>query len=123
MRSDEKKLVMECVHEDFVRQIRQSDIHQQLQPLDVNLLRRYLDAGALVVVLISSYRLNQNKSPHWVLLVSISDTFVYFHDPDIDWDDDKTLTDSLYIPVTHKEFNRLLGYGKARYQAAVILNR
>lgn len=123
VRSDEKKLVIECVHQDFVQQIAQSDIHQQLIPMDVNLLRNHLDAGALVVVLISSYRLNQNKSPHWVVLVSISDTFVYFHDPDIDWDDDKTLTDSLYIPVTHKEFNRLLGYGKQRYQAAVVINR
>ena len=123
VRSEEKKLVIECVHQEFVQQISQSDIHQQLQPMDVNLLRSHLDAGALVVVLISSYRLNQSKSPHWVLLVSISDTFVYFHDPDIDWDDDKTLTDSLYIPVTHKEFNQLLGYGKPRYQAAVIVNR
>ena len=121
VRSDDKKQVIECVHQDFVQQIDASNINQQVQSMDVNLLRQHLDAGALVVVLISSYRLNQNKSPHWVVLASISDTFVYFHDPDIDWDDDKTLTDSLYIPVTHREFNRLLGYGKPRYQAAVVL--
>ncbi|WP_430009091.1 peptidase C39 family protein [Methylophaga lonarensis] len=123
VRSEEKKAVIECVHEDFVAQIQHSNIVQQTATVDVSLLRDYLKQGALVVVLISSYRLNQNKSPHWVVLASISDTFVYFHDPDIDWDDDKTLTDSLYVPVTHKEFNRMLGYGKPRYQAAVILQK
>jgi len=105
-----------------MRQLETSDVEQQMRQIDVNLLRDYLSQGALAVVLISSYRLNQNKSPHWVVLVSISDTFVYFHDPDIDWEDDKTLTDSFYVPVTHKEFNRMLGYGKPRYQAAVILH-
>ncbi|MED5509094.1 MAG: peptidase C39 family protein, partial [Pseudomonadota bacterium] len=86
------------------------------------LLKHYLDQGALALVLISSYRLNESKSPHWVLVVSVSDTFVYFHDPDVDLDDNKSLTDSGYIPVTHKEFNRMLGYGKPRYQAAVIVS-
>lgn len=122
VRNDDKKAVMECVHQDFMRQLTVSDVAQQKRPLDVSILREYLNQGALAVVLISSYRLNRNKSPHWVVLVSISDTFVYFHDPDIDWEDDKTLTDSFYVPVSHKEFNRMLGYGKPRYQAAVILH-
>lgn len=122
VRSEDKKVVMEQVHQDFMRQLESSTVKQQTRPLDVNVLREYLNDDALAVVLISSYRLNRSKSPHWVVLVSISDTFVYFHDPDINWDDDKTLTDSFYVPVTHKEFNRMLGYGKPRYQAAVILH-
>ncbi len=122
VRSEDKKAVIECVHQDFIEQIARSDMTQLLLSVDSNLLRQYLQQGALALVLISSYRLNQSKSPHWVLVVSISDTFVYFHDPDVDWDDNKSLTDSGYIPVTHKEFNRMLGYGKPRYQAAVILS-
>lgn len=122
VRSEDKKTVMQCVHADFMKQIAASDIQSLQHSLDVNVLRQYLEKGAIAIVLISSYRLNQNKSPHWVVLASISDTFVFFHDPDVDWEDDKTLTDCLYIPVTHKEFNRMLGYGKPRYQAAVILN-
>jgi ribosomal protein S18 acetylase RimI-like enzyme len=121
VRSDDKKAVIECVHQDFIQQIDDSGISQLQATVDCHLLRDYLDKGALALVLISSYRLNQSKSPHWVLLVSISDTFVYFHDPDVDWDDNKSVTDSGYIPVTHKEFNRMLGYGKPRYQAAVIV--
>jgi hypothetical protein len=93
-----------------------------MSPVDTALLRPYLERGALALVLISSYRLNQSKSPHWVLVVSVSDTFVYFHDPDVDWDENKSITDKGYIPVTHQEFNRMLGYGKPRYQAAVILS-
>lgn len=121
VRSGEKKAVIECVHRDFVRQIDASNIEQIQSNIDASVLSTYLKQGALALVLISSYRLNQSKSPHWVLVVSISDTFVYFHDPDVDWDDNKSVTDKGYIPVTHKEFNRMLGYGRPRYQAAVIL--
>lgn len=121
VRSEEKKAVIECVHQDFVAQIDDSAIEQLYTNVDTSSLSPYLQQGALAMVLISSYRLNQSKSPHWVLVVSISDTFVYFHDPDVDWDDNKSVTDKGYIPVTHKEFNRMLGYGKPRYQAAVIV--
>ncbi|MCX4187968.1 GNAT family N-acetyltransferase/peptidase C39 family protein [Methylophaga sp. OBS4] len=123
VRSEDKKAVIECVHQNFIEQINNFEIEQQQAAVDVALLRQYLDQGALALVLISSYRLNQSKSPHWVLVVSVSDTFVYFHDPDVDWDDNKSITDSGYIPVTHKEFNRMSGYGKPRYQAAVMLKQ
>lgn len=123
VRSEGKKAVIECVHADFMAQIQHSGIVRKQATVDVALLQNGMQQGALALVLISSYRLNRSKSPHWVLVVSISDTFVYFHDPDIDWDDNKSITDSGYIPVTHREFNRMLGYGRPRYQAAVIVSR
>lgn len=122
VRSDDKKAVIECVHHDFEQQISEAGIQQIQATVDTNLLQDYLEQGSLALVLISSYRLNQSKSPHWVLVVSISDTFVYFHDPDVDWDENKSITDKGFIPVTHQEFNRMLGYGKPRYQAAVIVS-
>lgn len=121
VRNDEKKAVVELVHQDFQDAIAKTEMTVKTGPVDVATLRPYLDKGALAIVLISSYRLNQSKSPHWVVLASISDAFVYFHDSDIDWEKNKSLTDSLYVPVTHQEFNRILGYGRPRYQAAVIL--
>jgi len=121
VRNDEKKAVVELVHHDFQVAIAETNMSVEIGQVDVAILRAYLDEGALAIVLISSYRLNQSKSPHWVVLASISDTFVYFHDPDIDWEENKSLTDSLYIPVAHEEFNRILGYGQPRYQAAIIL--
>lgn len=121
VRNDEKKAVVELVHHDFQIAIAETGMSVEIGHVDVAVLQSYLNQGALAVVLISSYRLNQSKSPHWVVLASISDTFVYFHDPDIDWEENKSLTDSLYIPVTHEEFNRILGYGQPRYQAAIIL--
>lgn len=122
VRSEEKKAVIECVHQDFVSQITYSSIQQVSSTIDVSLLHDYLQRGAVPLVLISSYRLNRSKSPHWVVVVSISDTFVYLHDPDVDWEENKSVTDSWFIPVTHREFNRMLGYGKPRYQAAVVIN-
>lgn len=121
VRSEEKKSVVELVHHDFEQAITHTNICVKDSVIDVAILANYIDGGGLAVVLISSYRLNRSKSPHWVVLASISDTFVYFHDPDIDWETNKSLTDSLYIPITHEEFHRILGYGQPRYQAAVIL--
>tara|TARA_R110002050_G_scaffold269917_2_gene412557 strand:- start:98083 stop:99210 length:1128 start_codon:yes stop_codon:yes gene_type:complete len=122
VRNDEKKAVVELVHQDFQVAIAETEMTVETGQVDVAILQSYLKKGALAVVLISSYRLNQSKSPHWVVLASISDTFVYFHDPDIDWEENKSVTDSLYIPVTHQEFSRILGYGRPRYQAAIILS-
>ncbi len=122
VRSEEKKAVVELVHHDFEQAIAESTITVRTENIDVAMLQSELQQGKLAVVLISSYRLNKSKSPHWVVLASISDQFVYFHDPDIDWEGNKSLTDSLYIPVTHQEFNRILGYGQPRYQAAIIIN-
>jgi ribosomal protein S18 acetylase RimI-like enzyme len=122
VRNEEKKAVVQLVHQDFVHAISNSSIHSELSDVNVAMLQPYLDQGALAVVLISSYRLNKSKSPHWVVVASISEQFVYFHDPDIDWEENKSLTDSLYIPVTHEEFNRILGYGQPRYQAAIIVS-
>jgi ribosomal protein S18 acetylase RimI-like enzyme len=121
VRNDEKKAVVELVHRDFQLAISKTAMTLKVAQVDVTMLQSYLKKGALAVVLISSYRLNQSKSPHWVVLASISDTFVYFHDPEIDLEENKSVTDSLYIPVTHQEFNRILGYGQPRYQAAIIL--
>jgi ribosomal protein S18 acetylase RimI-like enzyme len=121
VRNDEKKAVVELVHQDYQAAIAETEMTLKVGQVDVAILQYYLKQGALAVVLISSYRLNQSKSPHWVVLASISDTFVYFHDPEIDLEENKSVTDSLYIPVTHQEFNRILGYGRPRYQAAIIL--
>lgn len=121
VRQPAKKQVMSCVHADFERQIDNSQIKEHICPVEVSVLQPYLAQAALAVVLISSYRLNQSKAPHWVVVAGISPRFVYFHDPDIDYESDKTLTDSFYVPVTHTEFNRMLGFGRPRYQAAVIL--
>lgn len=121
VRQPAKKQVMACVHTDFERQIAASGIAEQICPVTVSELQSYLEQGGLALVLISSYRLNLSKAPHWVLVAGISSKFVYFHDPDIDHDDDKTLTDSFYVPMTHAEFNRMLGFGRPRYQAAVVI--
>lgn len=121
VRNDDKKEVVKLVHKNFQVAIAKTDMQVDVHQIDVAALQSYLEKGALAIVLISSYRLNQTKSPHWVVLASISDTFVYFHDPEIDLEENKSITDCLYIPVTHEEFNRILGYGQPRYQAAIIL--
>ncbi len=57
VRNDDKKRVLELVHEGF--------LHDNRVP----------------VILISTWQLNRSLVPHWVTVCAIDDQFVYLHDP------------------------------------------
>ncbi|MDH5434927.1 MAG: peptidase C39 family protein, partial [Gammaproteobacteria bacterium] len=71
--------------------------------------------------LISSYRIYQEKFPHWVVVTGLDDRFIYVHDPFIDWEMGKTFTDCINMPIPIKEFIRMSRYGRSGQRAALIL--
>jgi len=74
-------------------------------------------------VLISSYHLYRQKAPHWVVLTGYDDRFLYMHDPHIDPKKNRTSGDSMNVPVTHRDFDRMARYGGGRVRAVVILKQ
>ncbi|TWI53845.1 acetyltransferase (GNAT) family protein [Pseudomonas duriflava] len=119
VRSEEKKEVMRLVHEDFSREIKQSDIERLIRTkLDIPAV---LARGGLPLVLISSFRLVQSKGPHWILVTGCDEEFIYFHDPDVDHSQHRRELDCQHIPVSHAEFDRLSRFGKNKLRAAVIV--
>jgi ribosomal protein S18 acetylase RimI-like enzyme len=123
VRSPEKKEVMRLVHEDMLAQMNRLSIPVVYRTLSPAGLRERFDAGAVPLVLISSYRIYAEKFPHWVVVTGFDDHYIYVHDPLVDAEEGETVADSINMPIPHREFQRMARYGKAGQKAVLILYR
>ena len=122
VRNDDKKRVLELVHEGFLHDIGQTGIELHHDPLTLDGMQAALHDGRVPVILISTWQLNRSRVPHWVTVCAIDDQFVYLHDPEIDTDIGETVADKQYLPVDRRVFDRMSRYGKNQpLQAAVIV--
>jgi uncharacterized protein YvpB len=73
------------------------------------------------MVLISSYRIYQEKFPHWVVVTGFDTHFVYVHDPFVDYENGETTLDSINMPIQREEFSRMSRYGRVGLQAVLLI--
>lgn len=123
VRSAEKKEVMRLVQEDMVEELHALGVPIIRGSLTVDQIRAKFDKGGIPVVFISSYRIYEEKFPHWVVAVGFDDHFVYVHDPYVDYDNGETPTDSMSMPILHREFGRMARYGRAGLTAVLMIYR
>jgi hypothetical protein len=123
VRSQEKKEVMRLVHEDMLAEVRRLRIQVTHSSLSVAELQERFDAGAIPLVLISSYIIYNEKFPHWVVVTGFDEHFVYVNDPYVDYAADETPTDSINMPIPRREFSRMARYGRVGLQAVVLVSR
>jgi len=121
VRSEEKKEVMRLVQEDFLHEISQVPIALSYRRLTLDEMKEKFDAGGIPVILISSYRIYREKFPHWVVVTGFDERFIYVHDPFIDYDKGKSMTDSVNMPILQQDFERMSRYGKSGQRAALVL--
>lgn len=123
VRDPEKREVIRLVHHDFLEDIRETGVTVHNRPLDVAELTAKFAAGAMVIVLISHYRIYGDKVPHWIIMSGFDQRFVYVHDPYIGNRSHGSSTDCISIPVLRREFELMARYGRSRLQAAIVLQR
>ncbi len=123
VRSPEKKEVMRLVQEDWIEQLHQLPVVMRYGSLGVDELRQKFEAGGLPLVLISSWRIYGERFPHWVVVTGFDAHYIYVHDPLINTGKGQTVTDSVNMPIPHREFQRMARYGKAAQKAVLILYR
>jgi len=123
VRNPTRRRAIELVQEDFLEQLRETDVRVRLERVDTRLLEDRVQAGAIPIVLISTYRLDRRKQPHWVVVTGFDERFVYVHDPFIDPAGVRTSTDHVHIPIRRGEFERMAKYGKAQLEAALVVNK
>jgi len=123
VRDPRKKEVMELVHQGFMEEISQSGIGLFYTSLSVADLESRYAGGAIPIVLISSYRIYRKKDPHWIVLTGFDERFVYAHDPYVDADEGNTDTDSINLPISRWEFDRMSRYGKTQLRAVIIVKK
>jgi len=122
VRNENKKRVLELVHEGFLHDISQTGIQLHHDPLTLEAMEAALVNRQIPVILISTWQLNRSRVPHWVTVCAIDEQFVYLHDPEIDVEDGETVADKQYLPVDKRVFSQIARYGSNQpLQAAVII--
>lgn len=123
VRDPDKKAVVEVVHEDFLRQISATGIGIHVQDIPPDKLRKLLRSGHAMIALISTWRLNRNKAPHWVFVAGADQHFVYINDPDTTDAPWQSETDYQLVPINIEEFITMACFGQTRLRALLVLER
>ena len=121
VRVDEKRSVIELVHDEFLVELNEAGVPVVELAPTVERLRQAMAEGFVPVVLISTYRFDQRKVPHWVTVLGIDESFVYIHDPDVDETRGETLSDCQHLPIPRREFDHVARYGRRRMRSAVLI--
>ncbi|MCB1866735.1 MAG: peptidase C39 family protein [Chromatiales bacterium] len=121
VRNDDKKEVMRIVQTDMENELAQAGVPIRYMHIGIGDIRDAIDRGAMVLLLISSWRLYEERFPHWVVVTGFGDRHVSIHDPYVDYERNRSVSDSVNLPIPIEEFARMLRYGRADQQAAVII--
>lgn len=122
VRSEHKREVMKLVADDFNQRCEHLGIATRLGGFSIEDLRTALAQNKRILLLISTWRLNRNKAPHWVWLVALDENYAYINDPDVDEKLEQINLDNLYVPVSINNLSAMIQYGTKRYTAAVLLS-
>jgi ribosomal protein S18 acetylase RimI-like enzyme len=121
VRDAHKKAVIQLVHEDFLAQIAETDIQLKVHTLETEELDRILQSGAPIIALISTWRLNRNKAPHWVYVAASDEDFVYINDSDVSDDPHATQTDYIRVPIDRRVFRDMARFGQKRLRCLLVI--
>lgn len=122
VRSPDKKEVMRITQEDFRREALEAGV--PIGPaLDQASLASVLDEGAIVIVLVSGYRMFRKKVPHWLLAHGQDGRHVFVNDPWVETAELETNVAAANLPIPAEEFQRMARYGKEDLRAAVVIRK
>lgn len=122
VRDADKKKIIELAHNTFTDEAKKNRIrisHREFTDRD---LVNYFDKGFVPIILISTYRMDGKKAPHWVVMSGYDADCLYVHDPDPDPDEQSASgLDSQYIPIARSDFIKMSRFGKKTLRTAVIV--
>lgn len=130
VRDMNKKRVMTLVHRAFVEEAKRRGIPIHYAEVDQQLLVDRFSRGDNILILISTYRLDKKKAPHWVVLSGYDESCLYVHDPDLETARRDSLPtgmvhamDCQHMPIARDNFAAMSRFGGGRLRTAVILHR
>lgn len=122
VRSENKKQVLSLVHESFLDACHQEGVQISYQDVVLETIDNWLREEFAVLVLISTYRLDGKKAPHWVVITGIDEICLYVHDPDVDEKTQEPI-DCQHVPIARDDFNKMAAFGANRMRSAVAIRR
>jgi hypothetical protein len=121
VRSAHKKEIMQSVHERFLKTALAEGVNIQYLTPTLSGIREAMDRGETVLVLISTYRMDRKKTPHWVAITHINERCIFVHDPDVN--DDLLPGDSQHVPIALEDFDKMTAFGKEKLRTAIAIRR
>lgn len=119
VRSDHKKDIVKTVHQQFLEQLKTTNIDLRYESPNVEWMQRQMDSGFTVIILISTYRMDKKKTPHWVAVTHIDDRCIFVHDPDVD--DLQRSVDCQHVPIALEDFDKMAAFGKQKLRTAIAI--
>ena len=124
VRGENKKRVLELVHQDFVLQAKKEKIKVRYRDFHHSHLISEFKKGNIPIILISTYRLDGRKAPHWVTMSGYDEDCLYVHDSDPDPDEQSASgLDSQHLPIAHEDFLKMSRFGRNPIRTAVIVRK
>lgn len=120
VRNEDKKQIVTLVDSGFKRQADEAGITVNYANISQNDLINAFVAGAIPLILISTFAMDRKKVPHWVVMSGFDDDCLYMHDSDPDEHRQSEL-DCQFIPIAREDFDRMSCFGKNRLRTAVIV--
>lgn len=122
VRDDNKKRVIGLVHEDYVAQAKKEKVPVIYKDFHHHLLVKAFDQGNIPLILISTYRMDGRKAPHWVAMSGYDEDCLYVHDSDPDPEEQSASgLDSQYLPIAYDDFLRMSKFGRNSLRTAIIV--
>ena len=121
VRDETKKPIMTAVHNDFCAQLQALNVPVHYRDLRQQDLIDAFKEGAVPLILISTYRMDSKKAPHWVVMSGFDDDCIYVHDPDPEGGSQTSL-DCQFIPLARSDFELMTSFGRNRLRTAVIVH-
>lgn len=121
VRSDTKKRLMTMVHDEFMMEAVKKHLQIHKYAITVQDIDECLEKGFILIVLISTYRLDGRKAPHWVAVSGADQHCFYLHDPDLD--EDQLAIDAQHVPIARDDFDKMVSFGVIRLRTAVAVRQ
>ncbi|MCH8551578.1 MAG: GNAT family N-acetyltransferase/peptidase C39 family protein [Natronospirillum sp.] len=123
VRGADKKAVMALVQADLEAELAETGVIIEQGTLSAADLAACLERGELPLVLISTWRMQGSKAPHWVIVVAADEHCLFIHDPDVGAEDEASATDNAWLPVRRDQFERMARFGRQGLRATLVLSR
>lgn len=121
VRSEAKRNVMRLVQDDYMAETEAAGLPVEHRALPPGELATHLDGGAIVLALISQFRMYRERVPHWLVVHGHDARSVHAHDPWIETDDMESQMAKANLPIPWAEFDRMTRYGRSPLRAAIVV--
>jgi ribosomal protein S18 acetylase RimI-like enzyme len=120
VRREKKKDIISKVDRQFLKEARAAGVTIRYCEVTQQQLEDWMQEGRAVLVLISTYRLDGKKTPHWVCLTGLDEHCLYVHDPDCE-EGRQVALDCQHLPISRQDFARMSAFGRGRLRTAIAI--